>query len=355
MNKQKKRKLKELISGLNYILFFTLLFFIVFEITISFNLIPSLKNMLSSKDNLQSPYDKMNSLSSVESLTALSEENKDTESSEDNELVNENNEYIDYNDIEDSTINGRSAESGEEDKENFKRNIPPEEFDIIFASGRGLRDYDKMSYMDYESEFYFTPYFDMKINTIEPEIYSCLEECYLIVEIYDEFGNKLVEGFNKGKKKQDFTGTLFEDIILRNGNKYRIHQHIWSTRLVGIYTSGKGDKRKNNGEYEVIYAKSKYYVDYKNRGPISFKIRGTLKDSRFYESASWECKRTSVDRYGEITLYNFNDFKKHDECKKEDEWLVLADELCTSLCKENDNLCKFSVKNLKVGEECAGP
>ena len=274
----------------------------------------------------------------------------EVEGLEETELI-EFGAYIEYEDDEDG---GHSdyikSTSVEIIGSNPPRNIPPERYDVLFSSGRGTANQDKDAYMDYESAFYFTPTYDMEINTIEPDVFLCLEECYYTVEIFDELGNKLGEGNSKGTNAEDLNGRLSEDVALKAGSNYKIIQHISSTKTAGIYTAGRFDVSKNNGKYEVIYSKSVYYVDYKNRGPISFKIIGILKDTAEYESASWVCKKTSTLRHDESVIYEFTDFKKHAECKNKEEWLSIAGRLCNSLC--DDEECRFDVKEVVYGDLC---
>lgn len=250
---------------------------------------------------------------------------------------------FDYNDSENEEVNESDGTSSD-----F---LPSVLTQALFESGRGVYNYNKMDYVDYESAIYFTPYYDMIINTIEPDVYLCLDECYYSVEIYDEAGNILGRGDNVGSKPAHFDGRLSEDIQLRGGKKYRIVQHVWGNKTIGIFTAGIGNKRANNGEYMVIYGKALYYEAHNNRGPVAFKIRGVLNDVTKYESASWVCKQVGFTKRREINTYEINDFKKNTECKTKEDWLGIASSVCTSFCKE-ESPCNYEVKALIFGELC---
>jgi len=228
------------------------------------------------------------------------------------------------------------------------RNTPPETSKIVFSSGRGASAVDKMNYMDYESEFYFTPSYDMEINTIEPDVYSCLEKCEYSAAIYNEHGELLAEKTDRGNTPNELIGRFDKDVVLKAGLKYKIHQHIKSTKSVGIYTAGRDDRKKTNGEYTVVYSKSDYYVDYKNHGPIVFNIRGAIMDSATFESSSWLCRGRS--RRNEVITYEFNEVKRETKCKTKREWNNFAEQLCDSLCVEEK--CNLDVKELIYGKEC---
>ena len=151
---------------------------------------------------------------------------------------------------------------------------------VIFDSGRGTGPYDKMTYWHYYSEIYFTPNYDMTITAIDPDVYYCNGECYFNAIIYDEQGNKLGEAEDEGSSPEQFDGILASKVTLSANKKYLIYEHAWTTKSVGIYTSGgESPKKKDSGWYEIIYAKSNS-ANHDDRGPISFKLRGSYKTSQ---------------------------------------------------------------------------
>lgn len=265
-------------------------------------------------------------------------------------------EYVEYEDLHEDIYEqaGPTSEIGSIGSR-IVRNIPPEHDQELFFSGIGTSDNDKMNYMDYEAELYFSPFYDLMINTIKPEIYSCIEKCHYELSIYDERGNLLTRSVTEGTGPEDFAGVLEEDILLKGNHKYRIHQHIWSSDSVGIFTAGREDIRKNNAEYEIVYAKSKYYVDYNNRGPISFSMFGFIQDSREFKSASWQCRKTTKGRRGEIVIYEIDDLEEVSECRNREEWGDFALELCNTFCSKhgtNGMFCEFEIKKLSFGDVC---
>ena len=293
----------------------------------------------------------------------VQEEVEQTETGNDDDLIDEDNpdnahvlaskEYVQYRDTPYKDTQHKKVGTNDadaDDKVQAKRDIPLEESKVLFKSGIGTHNSDKMNYMDYESEIYFQPIYDMEINTVKIEIYSCLKECSLVIEIYDESGNLLGESYSSGTEPDNLNGVFYQNVVLKSGEKYKIHQYVSSKKSVGIYTAPR-KVIKNNAAYTTIYSKSKYYEAHEDKGPIAFSIKGIYRDTSEFDSASWSCQKNRLGKRGETIIYEFNEFKKGNECKSKNEWMEIAGVLCNSLC-ENDSGCEYTVKNGIFGNEC---
>ena len=145
----------------------------------------------------------------------------------------------------------------------------------LFDSGRGEGPYDRMTYLDYESEIFFTPSRDMDVLTIVPDVWFCNGTCHSTFTIYDKMGIILARwtttyvGSVASTVTETFDGTEIIDgsVRLIVNTKYRIGGHVTTNKSIGIYTGGStNQKSKANGEYLIISASRV------ERGPIAFII-----------------------------------------------------------------------------------
>lgn len=233
------------------------------------------------------------------------------------------------------------------------RYIPSEKINTLFESGRGISASNKMNYQDYESSIFFTPLYDMAINIIEPKVYLCEDICYLKTEVYNEQSTNLLgEYYAEVTSPKGFTGILNHEVILKEGSKYRIKQHVWSNKSVGIYTAGMYDVKTNLAEYEVVSARSLFNNDSKNKGPIAFKIKGYLTDTSTFNAASWDCILNKVGKNDIVQKYSFDSFRQEFKCRSKEEWRYFSNYLCESLCEPGDMSCTAQANNLVVEREC---
>jgi hypothetical protein len=143
---------------------------------------------------------------------------------------------------------------------------PPITQKTLFSTGRGIGNYDKMTYAVYTSEFWFIPKYDMVVTAVEPDIYYCNGECYYTVTLNDG---------NKEHVTKDLDGVFSDEISLKKSIAYKIYQQVSTTKSVGIYTAGSQKAiQLTNGGYDLISAKSQT-ADHSDRGAISSKIIGS--------------------------------------------------------------------------------
>ena len=145
-----------------------------------------------------------------------------------------------------------------------------ESLDIVFDSGQGSGLYDSMTYAEYESDIWFIPQDSLLVRALHPQIWYCNGTCGFTVFIRDEHYQPvasqagLVDG--TGYMTPTFPDRyLDQTVLLLPDVTYRIVMNVWSTKSVGIYTTG--DRTTSNvgsAEYEVISAS---HVD---RGAIAF-------------------------------------------------------------------------------------
>ncbi len=147
---------------------------------------------------------------------------------------------------------------------------------VQFESGRGNGQYDRMTYLTYESEIILTPYHNMRISKIIPDLWYCNGSCYFSSTIYDEEDNELGTASWEGTSYSSAEAVFGSDLNLDAGTDYRLYAKAWTTKSVGIYTAGsENPKLTANGEYELLYAQATapIIVDLFDRGPVSFMLQ----------------------------------------------------------------------------------
>jgi len=145
--------------------------------------------------------------------------------------------------------------------------------ETLFDSGRGTGPYDRMTYLDYESEIFFTPSRDMDVVAIWADVWYCNGTCRSKFTIYDQIGDILAtnqwERANTDSGLPTGGGPLGGITHLIANTKYRIVGHVSTTRSIGIYTAGSTNPpSRANGRYSIISA------SHIERGPIAFRITG---------------------------------------------------------------------------------
>ena len=148
---------------------------------------------------------------------------------------------------------------------------------VIFDSGIGTGQYDRMTYLEYKSEIQLTPQIDLKISGIRPRIWYCNGSSGFLAFIrgihYDVIASEagLVDG--DGDMVPSFSDRHFDsDVTLKAGVTYIVSIFVWTTKSVGIFTTGSRTEGLNAiGTYTVNYSQSGT-VDHLDRGGIAFQL-----------------------------------------------------------------------------------
>lgn len=148
---------------------------------------------------------------------------------------------------------------------------------IIFDSGLGTGQYDKMTYFEYESEIMLTPEVDITISGIRPQIWYCNGTSGFLAFIRDEHYQPvaseagLVDG--NGEMVPAFSDRhLDREVTLKADSSYLIVMSVWTTKSVGIFTTGsRTEGTVGPGQYDVHYGRSNT-VDHLDRGGIAFQL-----------------------------------------------------------------------------------
>ncbi|MBU1974772.1 MAG: hypothetical protein KKG59_00035 [Nanoarchaeota archaeon] len=154
--------------------------------------------------------------------------------------------------------------------------------DVVFDTGRGSGQYDRMTYLEYYSQIEFKPYRDMHVSEVYPYVYYCNGECtysITINQLKNDYSWAISDGSATGYDSNDvFTVKLSPDVILRAGEVYHISQNVKTTKSVGIYTAGGDDPNiQETGAYTIQAVLSRNSVDHTDRGPHAFKFFGQFE------------------------------------------------------------------------------
>ena len=148
---------------------------------------------------------------------------------------------------------------------------------IIFDSGIGSGQYDRMTYLEYKSEIQLTPQVDLKISGIRPQMWYCNGSSGFLAFIrgihYDVLASEagLVDG--NGDVAPKFSDRHFDSsVTLKAGTTYIVSMYVWTTKSVGIFTTGSRTEGLNaRGKYTVNFSRSDT-VDHIDRGGIAFQL-----------------------------------------------------------------------------------
>ena len=230
---------------------------------------------------------------------------------------------------------------------------------VIFDSGRGSGPKDKMTYLHYYSEIMFTPSANMVVDGIDPDDYYCNGECYYEAKIYDEDNKLLAQAYSKTMFSGKLDSLLNKAVRFKQDESYRIYQHAWTTKSVGVYTAGVDNpKYADNGKYKINYARSNS-ADHKDRGPISFKLRGSVESTNactdsddgvdYYKKGQTKQngvpKPSSSNGYDQCMGVRYNSPYPTDECNNPGAGCQLKETYClnneaTSISYTCPNGCK---------------
>jgi hypothetical protein len=134
-----------------------------------------------------------------------------------------------------------------------------------------------MTYAEYKSEIALTLDSNISITGIRPQIWYCKGTSGFLAFIRDEHGRTLaseaglVDG--KGYLTPDFKDRHLDTAItLKADSTYLIIMTVWTTRSVGIFTTGdRTEGTVGHGAYQVNYGKSNT-ADHLARGGIAFQL-----------------------------------------------------------------------------------
>lgn len=148
---------------------------------------------------------------------------------------------------------------------------------VIFDSGHGTGPYDSMTYAKFESLVTFIPEANITVNAFRPDINYCNGSCGYLVFIRDQWFQPLAAQAGMLDAANMPSPTLPDRILdtsvqLSAGVAYFISIEVWTTKSVGIYTTGSRTTGVNGvGTYSVEYAKSDS-ADQITRGGIAFQL-----------------------------------------------------------------------------------
>jgi hypothetical protein len=154
---------------------------------------------------------------------------------------------------------------------------------VVFDSGRGTGPYDYMTYAEYKSEILFTPQANMTVSSIRPDMSYCNGTCSYTATIQDESQSYLasLSGSITGDNIYGFDIPVqrLDSVVQMNaGTTYRILLDAWTTKSVGIYTTGSRTTGIiGQGIYSIVYGRSMLNGSIMNdfssdRGGISFQL-----------------------------------------------------------------------------------
>jgi hypothetical protein len=169
------------------------------------------------------------------------------------------------------------------DASNKKKDACESTKTVVFDSGQGPGQYDKMTYVEYKSEILFTPQENMTISSIRPDMWFCNGTCSYTATIQDESQSYLasLSGSIAGDEISyfDLPAQCLDSVVQMNaGTTYRILLDAWTTLSVGIYTAGtRTTGTIGQASYATVYAHSMLggYIwnDFTgDRGGISFQL-----------------------------------------------------------------------------------
>ena len=115
---------------------------------------------------------------------------------------------------------------------------------VIFDSGQGTGHYDNMTYVQYESLITFTPQENITARSINPQITYCNGSCgYIVCILSDQNAGPLAcQTGLIDANNQDYPQLperyLDSQVQFNTGLEYQIYIRVWTTKSVGIYTTG---------------------------------------------------------------------------------------------------------------------
>lgn len=146
---------------------------------------------------------------------------------------------------------------------------------VVFDTNMGYGQHDKMTYAEYNSTMKLTALEDVSIGQIVPSLWYCNGDCYFSASFQDLNGKQILaiagNTFPVGGTLAMAMDLAYK-IKLKKGAKIKVVTRVWTTKSIGIHTSGRqlAAKRSGNFLYELLSS------TYPDRGGIGFQLRDTL-------------------------------------------------------------------------------
>lgn len=142
---------------------------------------------------------------------------------------------------------------------------------LVVQSGRGSGLYDSMTYANYESSTRLTPRTSLNVTSLVPDMWFSNGTSGYLVHLRDEFYQPLAAQaglFDGGDLSQAFADrNLDTPLELQAGVSYTIVMSVWTTKSIGIYTTGSRTTDPDGlVDYSVLSA------SIPERGAIAFKF-----------------------------------------------------------------------------------
>jgi hypothetical protein len=142
---------------------------------------------------------------------------------------------------------------------------------VALQSGRGTGPYDSMTYATYESSVRLTPRTSLNVASLVPDLWYSNGTSGYLVHVRDEFYQPLAAQaglFDSGDLSQAFADrSLDTPLELQAGVSYTIVMSVWTTKSIGIYTTGARTTDPDGlADYSVLSA------SVPERGAIGFKF-----------------------------------------------------------------------------------
>jgi hypothetical protein len=142
---------------------------------------------------------------------------------------------------------------------------------LVLESGRGTGPYDTMTYATYESSIRLIPRTALNVTSLVPDMWYSNGTSGYLVHVRDESYQPLAAQaglFDSGDLSRAFADrSLDEPLELQAGVPYTIVMSVWTTKSIGIYTTGSRTTDPNGlADYSVLSA------SIPERGAIAFKL-----------------------------------------------------------------------------------
>jgi hypothetical protein len=134
-----------------------------------------------------------------------------------------------------------------------------------------------MTYFKYSSGLVLIPREDMVVTAIRPQVFFCNGTSGFLAHVRDSMYQPLAAeaGLAEGtgfSSPKFLDRSLDEPVALQAGAKYYIIMDVWTTKSIGIYTTGsRGEGVVGSATYWTWWANSES-ADHLDRGAIAFEL-----------------------------------------------------------------------------------
>lgn len=170
--------------------------------------------------------------------------------------------------------------------ESENENVIPQYEDkdhVVFDTGRGTGPYDMMTYPKYYSEISFIPHVNMTVSKVQPDIWYGNGTCGYSVTISNRYSRPVASQSGSwdddGEDNVLLPDQHFDSAVPLYANEpYTITFEIWTTKSVGIYTTGnRSEGITGDGQFSVNYARSDTWNHFE-RGSVAFQLIYSQKE-----------------------------------------------------------------------------